>query len=225
MTYQRSFRPIGDKAGTSINLMPRRLSSKGCCDGGNAPDICCGGATSYRRGGRHPLSGLGATGGTSANAAVRSLQAVVNRFSEVGGFSPVAVDGGMGGSTENATQNALVIASGQGFGEELLTGFNAAFSTGAGQSFIMQHVFDITTTLVAVANSMGLPAEIKPSPITTLVSSVTNAITGGPKLPGAAAGSVVDIVKNMPTPMKLALAGITAGIGYFAFFDKPKRRR
>jgi hypothetical protein len=174
----------------------------------------------------------------SSNLAL--LQRTVNRYASKAGFAPIAADGGMGPATENAVRRALGHAADPGFFSEdslsdgvkgIAQGFLDMISRSSSpQTVIMQKNVDINTVLTRAANDLGLPAvvaapsgggvPVNPSTLNAVAPSAASA-----KAAAAGAGKgIFDAITSMPMPMKLALAGITLGIGYFAFFDKKRKR-
>lgn len=153
--------------------------------------------------------------GTAANDAVSALQRAINRIAPVGQYATIAVDGGMGQETAQATVDALFAVGGgkcngskcfeEGTSPALIN--HIVDDDGVpNQTSIMQLVEAITTELNHAADSVGLSA----TPITVakrtsagsfLPTSVTN------KLHVPSSASSMDILKALPTWQKVALGG------------------
>lgn len=171
-----------------------------------------------------------------ASSNLAALQRTANRYASKAGFAPIAADGGMGVNTENAVRKALAWAGEPGFftqmfADDSMVGAARGLtdeinSSSSPQTVIMQRNVDINTVLSTLAQQYGLPAAAAPTGSAMPLNPVTMNAGSSPTLPGAAgaAGSILGVFGSMPTPMKVALAGIAVGIGYFAF-STPKRRK
>jgi hypothetical protein len=243
MTYHRATRPVGDNAGTSIDLIPpaRRRQARVRRRGGLGDffDEIFGpimGAVSPNPGmtvtpidpNANPEIDL-ETGTTLVfnttkfpgickpmNKATLDVTVVfqrqLNRVAQVKGFPKIAADGDIGTLTLALFRKVQGVSGGTVMGD------------GSSCAGIGPDLGTITRQIEALGDKLGAPTTVgAPSPART--PSFLNAQGVEVKVPGAGgAGSLVDVVKNMPLSMKLAFAGITVGIGYFAFFDKKRRR-
>jgi len=143
---------------------------------------------------------------------VQLLQKQINRVSQAKGFTKIAVDGDLGPGTLAAFRKVQQSAPSSIPG-------NAATC----MSLAVPDLHDIAMAVKAHADALGVSATVaqpKPAVPPTFFNPKTQAL----QTPSSAAG-LVDAFKTMPMPMKIAFGGIFAGIGYFAFFDKKRRRR
>ena len=165
-----------------------------------------------------------------ASANLAKLQATVNRFAKLGGFSQIAIDGGMGSQTENAVTKALqaaVSASG-GIGDDQLAAVVSASAGSARQTVIMQRNVDIETTLAAIANSLGLPpaatVTVKDSSLVAAATAVPNKSAFNVASPMGA--SLFDSVslwwRQRPTWQQIGLGVAGAGIVVMGFSKAKK---
>lgn len=136
----------------------------------------------------------------------------LNRVAQMKGFSKIAPDGDIGPATLALFRSVQAASGGSVAG-------NGSSCVGIGPD-----LNDINRQVAALADSLGAPAKVSgPAPIAppSFVTPTGQTVA----VPNAGAGSIFDVVKNMSTPMKLTLAGLGVGIGYFAFFATNRARR
>lgn len=137
---------------------------------------------------------------------VQGVQDQVNRIAQAKGFAKIQRDGDIGTLTLSAIRSAKAASGGR------VTIDTTNCSTVGGQ---IQQAF---VELRAFADAIGAPSSATPPKLTSQPSIATPL---GLK-PVAASAGLLDAVRGMPLPMKLAFGGIMAGIGYFVFLDKPR---
>lgn len=108
MAYRRYFSPR-----TSLSS-----TSKGCCDGGNAPDICCGGITSYQRTslrGDDPVAVSVTSAGSPALKTAAAVAMTYHGYKRTGSLMWALIYGAAG---KLVPLIAVPVAAAQGFGQK-----------------------------------------------------------------------------------------------------------
>jgi hypothetical protein len=157
-------------------------------------------------------------------ANVEALQNAINRFARPAGFSPIAVDGGMGPNTAAALLKAIGwVAKGSCYdgvcvADETEASAHALISaivTDSGaidQTKIMQSNVGFTTFLNGVASTIGLPMVTGPARApTNYAANAATTVALNPFAPPGSA-SVFDSFKKLTTFQKV-LVGALAGLG------------
>jgi hypothetical protein len=156
-----------------------------------------------------------------ALATFKNLQNQLNRVAAVSGNKPIAVDGDIGPGT--VTLYAAVKPHLATYAAVEASGADATKIGAAGTATEIAQYADVIAEVASkYANSKGAPTTVPgPAPVKppTLVSA-TGIETAAP-----AGADLLAAWKGVSTPMKLAGAAVLAGIGYFMFFDKKRRRR
>ena len=141
---------------------------------------------------------------------VQDLQRQMNRVAQVKGFTKLQVDGDIGSNTVSLLKSVKAAAGGR-----VTTDTTSCSTVGPSAKVAAAEV-------KAFADSIGAPSSTSAPALTSQPSIVTPA---GLVKPVAASAGLIDAVKGMPLPMKVAFGGIMAGIGYFVFFDKPRGKK
>lgn len=141
---------------------------------------------------------------------VQDLQKQTNRVAAAKSLTKIGVDGDIGPLTLAAVRAAASISGGRvTVDTSSCSALGAQIKTAASQ-------------MKAFADAIGAPASTSSPALSKPPSIVTPA---GLIKPVASSASLIDAVASMPMPMKVAFGGIMAGIGYFVFFDKPRKKR
>jgi hypothetical protein len=146
---------------------------------------------------------------------VVKFQKQLNRVAQAKGFTKIGPDGDIGPGTLALFRQVQSASSGTVEG-------NGQSCTGIAN----QSLPDISLEVEALADVLGAPTTVSgPAPATP--PSFVNKQGGLTINPTAGAGSILDVVKGMSTPMKVAMGGITLGIGYLLFtgVSKSKKRK
>lgn len=146
---------------------------------------------------------------------VTNLQKQMNRVAQVKGFSKIGVDGDIGAGTLGLFRKV------QAAFPDKISGDASSCSALTANS-LFGGIDQIASQVQAVADGLGAPSQVSGGFSIKTPSFVTP--SGREVAVPGAGGSLIDAFRGMGTPMMLTFGGIMAGIGYFVFFDKPKRK-
>ncbi len=188
-------------------------------------------ATNYKCG----ATGCYSYNSPETNAAIRSLQAQINRYSADPsiGFTPIAIDGVVGKGTFTALCWALTIVGASEIGGGWPGAANSWIIALNKPEDVVQELAlaDLGPMLKAAGDMLGLPGSV-PGSTTAQPNSIPKPL--GPAAAGvlkniqamkpATSASIFDAFLNLSTTVKWGLATVVIGGGVFAFTRSKKRR-
>lgn len=147
-----------------------------------------------------------------ALAYVKTMQQQMNRVAQKKGFSKIGVDGAVGPGTL-----ALLAKIQQASSGEVMGNTSSCIYVAGDADVIGEQV-------KSYADSIGAPVTVQgPPAVPAIVSAATGAVLTAP--PGTGVGAqVAGAFSGMTGGQKLALAGMTGGIGYLIYKKTHKKR-